>query len=104
MQKHYERHILTSARSGAKQRGLEFSIDLADIHIPDKCPYLGTPLTRIFGEGKVKTNASIDRVDPTKGYVKGNIEIISLKANMMKQDATVEELTRFAKSVLKRTR
>jgi hypothetical protein len=35
---------------------------------------------------------SLDRIDPKKGYVKGNVAVISYKANRIKQDATPEEL------------
>ena len=37
---------------------------------------------------------SFDRIDPTKGYVKGNVIIVSNKANVIKSNATVEELER----------
>lgn len=56
------------------------------------CPVLGVPL--------VDGNTSIDRIDPSKGYVPGNLQIISSKANRMKNNATVEELRRFAEWVL----
>jgi hypothetical protein len=44
---------------------------------------------------------SLDKIDPKLGYVPGNIQVISHKANAMKWDATREELRAFAKWVLK---
>ena len=35
---------------------------------------------------------SLDRIDGAKGYVKGNVRVISHRANMLKNDATIEEL------------
>ena len=43
---------------------------------------------------------SIDRIDSNKGYIKGNVRIISLRANMMKNDANLQELEEFCKNVL----
>ena len=34
---------------------------------------------------------SIDRIDNTKGYVKGNVCIISNRANAIKRDGSAEE-------------
>ena len=68
--------------------GREFSIELEDIVIPDKCPVLG----HSFVYGDCDWTYSIDRVDNDKGYVKGNVEIVSNKANRIKNSATEEEL------------
>ena len=46
--------------------------------------------------------ASLDRKDPTKGYIKGNIEVISHLANIMKNNANPMLLVSFAQEVLKR--
>lgn len=90
--------LLNQAMISAKARGLEFSISREDIIIPESCPYLGVRLTNIGG--RKPTNISIDRIDNTKGYVPGNIQVISYLANMMKHNATLDELILFAKGVL----
>lgn len=35
---------------------------------------------------------SLDRLDSSKGYVKGNVRVISKRANQLKNNATVEEM------------
>jgi hypothetical protein len=55
------------------------------------CPVLGIPL--IVGRGHARdTSPSLDRIDPTKGYVPGNVAVISHKANTMKSNATIDEI------------
>lgn len=84
--------LVSGARARAKSKGLEFSITAKDISIPKTCPVLGIPI--ITHIGKFNPNApSIDRIDSTKGYTKENIQIISWRANRIKNDATIEELT-----------
>jgi hypothetical protein len=76
--------LLRSAKQRAKSRGLDFNIDASDIDLPDKCPLLGIPLFSSYrGESKTYDNSySIDRIDPRKGYIKGNVWVILYKANI----------------------
>ena len=96
----YESFLLSSSKRRAKTTNVEHTISLADIIIPDTCPYLEVPLTRTHGQGQLPTNASIDRIDSSKGYIKGNIQIISRLANTMKSNSTEEQLITFAHNVL----
>ncbi len=86
--------VLPRIRHRAKQRGLEFSITAEDIPLPDVCPVFGIPL--IISSGRdafAKPNSpSVDRWDNSKGYVPGNVVVISTRANLLKKDATVEEM------------
>jgi hypothetical protein len=84
----------------AKRKNLEFNIEEEDLVVPEFCPYLGVRLTQVVGSGVVWDNLSVDRIDSSKGYIKGNIQIMSRKANSMKNMATEEELLAFAKNVL----
>lgn len=43
------------------------------------------------GRGSLNT-AHLDRFDPKKGYIKGNVAWVSGRANRIKYDATLEEL------------
>lgn len=96
-----EKRLWTVAKNNAKVTQKEFNIVPEDIIIPSHCPYLGIELTNTVGEGKLDTNPSIDRIDNTKGYIKGNIQVISWLANRMKHKATNEQLIAFARGILK---
>ncbi len=91
-----KQQLYRSARKRALQKGLEFNIELRDIHIPKKCPILKVPLIC-----STRYSPSIDRIYPDKGYVKGNIAVISTLANSMKANATPNELLIFAKNIKK---
>lgn len=71
--------------------------------LPPKCPVFGTAFTE-RGKGFSRDAPSIDKIDPKKGYVRGNIQVISMFANKMKQDATPAELAAFAKWIIKDTK
>jgi hypothetical protein len=89
-----EMKLYRSAKWRAKTDGLEFNIDVSDIAIPATCPILGTPL--FFTDGlKTNNTPSLDRVDNTKGYVKGNVRVISVKANTMKGDLALDIMDKF---------
>ena len=93
--------MFSKSRERAGIEGLEFSIALEDIVIPEHCPYLGTPLTHELGKGQLETNSSLDRIDSTKGYVPGNVQVISRLANTMKNNATQEQLLTFAHNIIR---
>jgi hypothetical protein len=83
-----ERRIWDRAKTRAIKRGIDFNLELSDIIVPNFCPVLGVALV----VGHTDYAPSIDRIDSRLGYVKGNIQIISNKANRMKSNATVEEV------------
>lgn len=93
--------LLISSRREAKRKGLEFNLEREDIQIPQTCKYLGVPLTSLQGKGKQDFNSSVDRIDSSKGYIKGNIQVISFLANRMKNSSTQEQLLAFAKNIIK---
>ena len=93
-----EKHLYWNIKSRALKNNLDFNLDIEDIIIPVLCPYLQVPL--IYKDKNF--TPSIDRIDNTKGYIKGNIEVISLLANKMKNIASKEQLIIFSESILKR--
>lgn len=94
-QRHPERYLWFAARKRARAKGLEFTIQATDITIPEVCPILGISLA--IGRERIQDNSpSLDRTDNSKGYTLGNIQVISAKANAMKNNATPHELLKFA--------
>jgi hypothetical protein len=92
-QSNRQEYILwNSAKSRAKNKNIEFNIKIDDIKIPKYCPVFGVEMIP-------KTNyaPSLDRIDSSKGYVIGNISVISLRANMLKNNATLNELKMIVK-------
>ena len=91
--KHILKNLLRLAKHRALRKGIEFSITEIDIKIPEFCPLLGIPII-IGRKGKAQSDNSpnIDRIDPSKGYVKGNVWVVSSRANRIKYNSTLEEL------------
>lgn len=85
--------MLQNARVRAREAGLPFTITKEDLVIPSNCPILGIPLFPARGRrGGGDNSPSLDKIIPERGYVPGNIIIISNRANRLKSDATMEEL------------
>jgi hypothetical protein len=85
--------LLKTSLHRAKTKGMEHTLKLEDIKIPENCPVLGIPLLYEKSNGMPRHNSpSIDRIDNTRGYTKDNIVIVSRRANVLKNDASVEEL------------
>lgn len=87
--------MLYDAKRRATKKGWLFDIDESDIFIPEKCPVFGITMERQRGQGgfaKTDNSPSLDRIDPTKGYVRGNVVVVSNKVNLLKSYATVNEL------------
>jgi hypothetical protein len=83
--------LYKNIKSRCKRIGREFSIDLDDIVIPEKCPVFGFELKREDKQTWMYA-PSVDRIDSSKGYVKGNVTVVSRRANILKRDATIDEL------------
>lgn len=85
-----EKSLYLSAKKRAKEKNIPFNIDVSDIIVPKKCPVFGFDL--VIGTKDKQKSPSLDRIIPEKGYVKGNIIVVSLKANTMKSNATIKEI------------
>lgn len=88
------------AKTRSKKYNYEFNIEESDIIIPKYCPLLEIPI-ELGSKDDYENSPSLDRIDNNKGYIKGNVWIISKKANSMKNSATKDELSTFCKNLLR---
>jgi len=93
------RNLYNSIKSKASFHGILFDLEESDLIVPTVCPVLGIPLR--WDKRSKETTPSVDRLIPSKGYVKGNIHIISGRANRLKNDASLEELEKVVEYVRK---
>lgn len=89
-----EKMMLKRTKYKCEIEDIPFNLELSDIIIPEYCPILEVKMIPY-----TYTAASIDRIVPELGYTKGNIWIISRKANVMKNDANLKELEIFCKNI-----
>lgn len=86
--------MLERAKERATRAGLEFSLALDDIEVPDLCPVLAIPI--IVGGSRSGSSPSLDRILPNGGYTADNVRVISSRANSMKGDRTLPDLEAMA--------
>lgn len=94
------RYLLNKARNRAKEQKVPFDITTDDLAMPLVCPLLGLWLSQNIKKSGPHS-PTIDRIEPVKGYVRGNVWIISHKANTMKQNATLDQLRTFSTNILR---
>lgn len=89
------RSYMIAARKRAKDQGVAFNLEEHDIIFPSNCPVLGIPIILEKTNGprhRTDNTPSLDRIKPLEGYIKGNVHVISWRANRLKNDASLEEL------------
>jgi len=88
---HFIKKILRERKRHCKANGIPFDLSIDDVKdVPIFCPVLGLELKA--GTGRNSPNSpSLDRTIPHLGYVKGNVAWMSLRANRLKSDGTMEE-------------
>jgi hypothetical protein len=106
----FKTYLCAHARQRGRKRGLAATISPDDLIWPTHCPVLGIELDypKLSGERKNRSLCanwpSLDRWDNTKGYVPGNVFVISMRANTLKNSATYEEILKVAKYLSRRPR
>ena len=89
----YFSFYIENKKNSVKKAGISWDLDkeyLESIWV-DTCPVFGVPLVKRTEEFSDNT-AELDRLIPSKGYIKGNVRWISRRANRLKSDATISEL------------
>lgn len=91
--KNNAKELYYAAKHRAKIKNINFTIDLEDVIIPTVCPVFGIPL-----DYRNRLHApTLDRVINELGYIKGNVRVISSKANRLKNNGTIEEFKQIIK-------
>ena len=88
------KQLWKNLKISAKKRGIDFDLhptDIDEIGIPLTCPILGMPIY-FYRESAQDDSISFDRIDSSQGYHKDNLVIISLRANKLKSNATLDEM------------
>jgi len=86
----FAQRVLTKYKNkvqNAKERGIEFSLSLTsfiNLMKAKKCQYSGVFLTEPDSGSPSPTDRTIDRIDPSKGYIKGNVVVCCHAANQLK--------------------
>lgn len=92
--------LCKSAKDRVRNQNIKCDIINEDIILVKTCPYLNINLE--YGNSvQSDKSPSLDRIIPSLGYVKGNIQVISTLSNKMKSNSSIEELITFSKNVLK---
>jgi hypothetical protein len=94
--------LVLCAKSRSKRVGLPFDLTVYDLApLPSKCPVLG--LWLVYNNRRVGPDSpSLDRLVPSRGYVRGNVRVISQRANALRSNGTADELeavARYARSL-----
>lgn len=90
-----KQYLVGACKKAAKEKGVPFDLTADDFEIPAVCPVLGIALAR-GTKDRTDASPSLDRIIPAKGYVRGNVIVVSWRANRIKHNASVAELRRVA--------
>jgi hypothetical protein len=96
--------LACAARQRSVKRGIEFSITrdyLVRLFEEQEgcCALTGQPMTMVVGQGRVRTNISVDRIDAARGYVEGNLQLVCDHVNRAKGDLTTDEFIEMCRRV-----
>lgn len=85
--------LVRIAKRRADALGLPFDLEEGDLTVPPVCPVLGIPLVAGDDTGR-DCSPSLDRIVPELGYTRGNVIVVSNRANRWRGNMTVEDMER----------
>lgn len=96
--RYWVKNTISKAAARAEKTGVAFDLDVEYILgiLTEECPIFGTPFVFVGNKHVCAESASLDRLVPAKGYVKGNVVVISHLANTIKQNVTAREVAKVA--------
>lgn len=96
--RYWARSCFQNARKRASKQGVAFDLTVDDIYnlAGECCPIFGFKFNFIGNGRIVPESPSLDKIDPVLGYVLGNVAVISMKANLIKQNANSDEIRKVA--------
>ena len=65
-----------------------------------KCALTSWDMTMILGKGNIDTNASIDRIDSSLGYIENNVQFVCRIVNVFKSNSTEELLYKMCEAIV----
>ena len=93
---------LSNTKSVCEKQGVPFDITVEDlVPYPLTCPVLGLPINWMNTGSSSNDSPSLDRMQPDKGYVRGNVQIISSKANRLKNNGSIDDFQRIVEYMKK---
>lgn len=104
-----ENILFMGAKARAYKKKLEFSIKYEDVFIPKYCPILGIKINKFLEDTSQShesraSSPSLDRINSSQGYIKGNVAVISYRANILKGQGTAEQHRLIASWIRKNTK
>lgn len=93
------------AKDRSKRNNIDFSLtfeDIKNLWITQNgiCALSGIKMTYELQNGRTPTNVSIDKIDHTKGYIAGNVQLVCMACNQIKSDLSEEEMYQFCKKIV----
>ena len=100
----YLRYKHSRTKSRAKDKGFDFDLSLEDLKNLYKlqdgfCALSGLPMTH--SQESPDYCISIDRIDNDKGYTKDNVKLVCFRANVMRNELTLEMFNWWVRQIAK---